>query len=57
MMGFSSRLYLPSATVLNLVNAEIYAGFFYRVVSVEDALYLAVTGNADNEQLLVWAPQ
>ena len=29
------------------MNAEIYAGSFYRVVSVEDALYLAVSVNAD----------
>ena len=50
MMGeCSSRLYLPSATYLNLVNADFFffAGFFCRAVSVEDALYLAVNGNAD----------
>ena len=41
MMGdSSSRLYLPSAI-------DIYADFFCRAVSVEDVLYLAVTGNAD----------
>ena len=49
MRDFSSRLYVPSATDLNLVNAEFCAGlFFYGAVSVEDALHLASsTGNAD----------
>ena len=47
MRDFSSRLYVPSATDLNLVNAEFYSGFFYRAVSVEDTFFLADTVNAD----------
>ena len=40
---FSSRLFLSSATCLNLVNAEfLCAGFFFRAVRVGDALYVAV---------------
>ena len=43
MMGdFSSRLYLPSASYLNLVNTEFLLAFFFRAVSVGDDLYLAV---------------
>ena len=40
---FSSRIYLPSATYLNLVNAEFFsAGLFSSCCQGGEALYLAV---------------
>ena len=39
--GFSSRLFLPSATYLNLVNAEFFVlGFFFRAVTVVEPFIL-----------------
>ena len=40
---FSSRLYLPSATYLNLVNAGFCAGLFLSCCQRGGCLYLAVT--------------
>ena len=57
MMGdFSSRLFLPSATYLNLANAEFFVlAFFFRVDRVGGALYLAVAQILI--LLIIWAQQ
>ena len=51
---FSSRIYLPSATYLNLVNAEFFsAGHFSSCCQGGEALYLAVAQILI--LLIVWA--
>ena len=53
---FSSRLYLPFATCLNLVNDDfVVLAFSFRAVRVGDVLYLVVTQIF--LLLMVWAQQ
>ena len=53
---FSSRLFLPSATYLNLVNVEFFVlAVSFRAVRVGDALSLAVAQIL--LLLIVWAQQ